>query len=270
MWTISNLLGKSRTSVRIGKFLRKDVDLGKPTSFLYHVHLGCTQRECQSSKDIVEICRSMCESRFPPGLQKNCQKQKQRWNLMPKHHLHGPMTWKANKTPEQIFEVPTPYMDDHQFKEDEDGSVGELSTVCSQIVVKCLYLARVWETRYFVVCEQACSCGYEKDRSLWQTLSTFDLLHWQHCFVGHIRIVPRLWFCRRSGRLEINIRWALVHFGESHVRTSKLDVQETDISFTRFNRDCSYFSWCRFTYGRHSRSHSGIWWLKFFIPNRTE
>ena len=31
----------------------------------------------------------------------------------------------------------------HQFKEEEIGLVGELSTVCSQIVVKCLYLARI-------------------------------------------------------------------------------------------------------------------------------
>ena len=34
-------------------------------------------------------------------------------------------------------------MDDHQFREEEIGSVGELSTVCSQIVLKCLYLARI-------------------------------------------------------------------------------------------------------------------------------
>ena len=33
-------------------------------------------------------------------------------------------------------------MDDHQFEEEEDEYVGELSTVCSQIVLKCLYLAR--------------------------------------------------------------------------------------------------------------------------------
>ena len=30
-----------------------------------------------------------------------------------------------------------------QFKEEENGSVGELCTVCSQIVLKCLYLARI-------------------------------------------------------------------------------------------------------------------------------
>ena len=34
-------------------------------------------------------------------------------------------------------------MDDQQFKEEENESVGEVSTVCSQIVVKCLYLARI-------------------------------------------------------------------------------------------------------------------------------
>ena len=33
--------------------------------------------------------------------------------------------------------------DDHQFKEEEIESVGELSTVCSQILLKCLYLPRI-------------------------------------------------------------------------------------------------------------------------------
>ena len=34
-------------------------------------------------------------------------------------------------------------MDDHQFREEENGPVAELSTVCSQTVVECLYLARI-------------------------------------------------------------------------------------------------------------------------------
>ena len=45
----------------------KDVDLGEPTSFLDHVYLGCTQRECQISKDIVDNYRSMFESRVSDG-----------------------------------------------------------------------------------------------------------------------------------------------------------------------------------------------------------
>ena len=29
------------------------VDLDEPTSFLDHVHLGCTQRECKPNEDII-------------------------------------------------------------------------------------------------------------------------------------------------------------------------------------------------------------------------
>ena len=49
----------------------------------------------------------------------------------------------ANKTTQQFFEVATSCMDDHHFKEEEIGSVGELSTVCSHIVLKYLYSARI-------------------------------------------------------------------------------------------------------------------------------
>ena len=34
-------------------------------------------------------------------------------------------------------------MDDRQFKEEENESVGELSTGCSQLVLKCPYVARI-------------------------------------------------------------------------------------------------------------------------------
>ena len=33
-------------------------------------------------------------------------------------------------------------MDDHQSREEENGSVGDLSTVCSQVVLNRLYVAR--------------------------------------------------------------------------------------------------------------------------------
>ena len=48
----------------------------------------------------------------------------------------------ANKTTQQLYKVATPCMDDHQFKE-ENESIGELSTVCSQFVLKCQYLTRI-------------------------------------------------------------------------------------------------------------------------------
>ena len=44
-------------------------------------------------------------------------------------------------------------------------SVGELSQVCSQIVLKFLYLARIGETGYSMVSEQTCTIDYEMDQS---------------------------------------------------------------------------------------------------------
>ena len=49
------------------KVLNKEVDLGEPTSFLDHVYLGCTQRQCEISKDFVDNYRTMFESRISAG-----------------------------------------------------------------------------------------------------------------------------------------------------------------------------------------------------------
>ena len=49
----------------------------------------------------------------------------------------------ANRTTPQLHKVSTPCIVDHHFKEEELKFVGELSKVWSQIVLKCLYLARI-------------------------------------------------------------------------------------------------------------------------------
>ena len=50
----------------------------------------------------------------------------------------------ANKTTQQLYKVSSPCIDDHHFiKEEEMKSIGELSHACSQIVLKCKYLARI-------------------------------------------------------------------------------------------------------------------------------
>ena len=48
-----------------------------------------------------------------------------------------------NKKTEHLYKVSTPCLDDHNFKKEELETVGEMSQVCSQIVLKCLYLARI-------------------------------------------------------------------------------------------------------------------------------
>ena len=61
----------------------------------------------------------------------------------------------ANNTTQQLYKVSTPCIDDHHFKE-ELKSVGELSKVCSQIVLK-LVLGTDWKTSYSMVSEQTCT-----------------------------------------------------------------------------------------------------------------
>ena len=52
----------------------------------------------------------------------------------------------ANKTTQQLYKVSSPCIDDHHFKEEELTSVGEVSHVCSQFVLKCLFLGTNWTT----------------------------------------------------------------------------------------------------------------------------
>ena len=61
------LAGKKQNLDPMWKVLNKEVDLGEPTSFLDHVFLGCTQRQCEISKDIVDTYRTMLESRISAG-----------------------------------------------------------------------------------------------------------------------------------------------------------------------------------------------------------
>ena len=61
------LAGKKQNLDPMWKVLNKEVDLGEPTSFLDHEYLGCTQRQCEISNDIVANNRDMFESRISAG-----------------------------------------------------------------------------------------------------------------------------------------------------------------------------------------------------------
>ena len=62
-----NLAGKEQNLDPMWKVLNKEVDLGEPTSFLDHLYLGCTHRQCEISKGFVDIWRTMFESRISAG-----------------------------------------------------------------------------------------------------------------------------------------------------------------------------------------------------------
>ena len=150
------LAGKKQDIDPMWKVLNKEVDLGEPTSFLDHVYLGCTLRQSEISKDIVDNCRTMFETRISAGgTEKLPYSENLRissWSYGTEGHAKKCMERYcelANKTTQQLYKVSTPGIDDHHFNEEELKSVGELSKVCSQIVLKGSYLARIGRPEFY-------------------------------------------------------------------------------------------------------------------------
>ena len=179
----------------------KVVDLDEPASFLDHVYFGCTQRECKPNETIIEQYTKMVESVISAGA---TEKYLCGENLR-SYEMEGHATncverccELANKKVEQLYKVSSPCFDDHQFKKKELEAVGELSEVCSHIVLKCLYLARIgrpdilWPVnklaRAVTKLTQAC------DRRLARPMSVIHHTndHRQYCHVGNTALHCRL------------------------------------------------------------------------------
>ena len=86
----------------------------------------------------------------------------------------------ANKKVEQQYKVSSPCLDDHQFKQEELGSVGELSEVCSHIFLEVLVFGTNWETKHSVVSQQACEISHKMDPGMLQTVTKAGFLHSSH------------------------------------------------------------------------------------------
>ena len=188
----------------------RNVDLDEPTSFPDHVYLGCTQRECKPNEIIIEYTK-MFEPRISAGATEKLQGWEKphaktvAWCDMEGHARKCVERYceLANKKVEQLYKVSSLCLDDHQFKQEELESVGELPVVCSQVASKCLYLARtgrldiLWSVnklaRAITKWTQAC------DRHLARLVSyihhTRD--HRQHCHVGNTAQHCRLLFISR-------------------------------------------------------------------------
>ena len=63
------------------------------------------------------------------------------WRLMQRNVWNDIVSFQKRRL-NKLYTASTPCIDDHYFKEEETKSVGELSQVCSQIVLKCFHLAR--------------------------------------------------------------------------------------------------------------------------------
>ena len=199
------LAGKKQNIDPMWKVLNKEVDLGEPTSFLVHVYLGCTQRKCEISKDIVDSYRTMFESRSSAGrsgrlpYSENCRIPS--WSYDVECHAKKCVERYcelATKTTQQLYKVSTPCIDDHHFKEEEMTSVGELPQVCSQIVLEYLYLARIgrpdilWSVNKLArsITQWTKACDKRLNRLISYIRHTCE--YKQYCYLGNIAKQCRL------------------------------------------------------------------------------
>ena len=152
--TIQNWLERNRTSTQCWKYFFERRWFGRtdliPWPCLFGMHsktIWNKRRYC-----IVDNYRDMFESKIFAGAaeklpySEKCGTNVSSWSYDVEGHAKnfGERYFElANKTTQQLYKVATPCLDDHQFKEEEVGSVGELSKVCSHIFLKCLNLARI-------------------------------------------------------------------------------------------------------------------------------
>ena len=144
--------GRKENMAPMWKKLMKHVDPGEPMSFLDHVYLECTQRECRPTKITLrntercsnhEFLREQLRNylRGRETSRKNSRLAIRYGRSRDKSAWEDIATWRFKKT-EQLHKISTPCLNDHNFKKDGLETVGEFTKVCSQIELKCLYLAR--------------------------------------------------------------------------------------------------------------------------------
>ena len=149
----------------------------------------------------------------------------------------------ANKTTQQLYKVSTPCIDDHHFKEQEMKSVGELSQVCPQIVLKCLYLARIgrpdilWLVNKFArsITKWTKSCDKRLNRLISDIHHTCE--YKQYCHVGNTAKQCRLGLFQGSdfeGNLEdsksISGETLCIFGRHTFVPISRMSKKQTTVS----------------------------------------
>ena len=169
MWRISNSVKRNRTFIGLGKsswrcwFGRTNIIPCLHLLGLHSKRMKNQQRNCWQFSTIS----AGATGKLPSSVRLNANISTWSYDMggHAKKYVERYCEL-ANETTQQPYKVSTPCLDDRQFKEEEWWSVGELSKVCSELVLKCLYLARIgrpdilwsWNklARAATICTRAC------------------------------------------------------------------------------------------------------------------
>ena len=177
------LAGKKQNIDPMWNVLNKEVDLGEPTSFFDHENLGCTQRQCERRKDIVDNYRTMFKSRISAGATENYHARKiwvslrgpTIWKDMPRNVWNGSVSWQTGRLNNCAKYLLHASMTITSKKKNWNPW-----EKCQKYALKLFWNAKLgtyWTTRYSKVSEQTCTMDHKMDQSLWQRITSFDLFH---------------------------------------------------------------------------------------------
>ena len=186
------------------------------------------------------------------------------WHGWSCKEMCGAILWVANRTILQLNKVSAPCIDVHHFEE-EMKSVGELSQVCFQIVLKCWYLARIgrpdilWSVNKLArsITKWTKACDKRLNRMISYIHHTCEFK--QCCYVGNTANNAD-GDCFKTPILREILRIQNPHqeehcaFWKSYVCTNQLDVQETNFSLAQFNSIRNHLFGRRIEIRRYSRS----------------
>ena len=181
------LAGKKQNINPMWKILNTEVDLEEPTSFLDHVSgmysktMWNKQRYCWQLQNHVWI-QNFCRSNWKiTMLGKSAYLFVVLWHARSCQEMVERYCELAKRTTQQLYKVSTPCIDDHHFKEEELKSVGELSKVCSQIVLKCFF----WHVLEDLIFYGQWTDWHDRSQN-GPNLVTHDYLAWYLTFITHV------------------------------------------------------------------------------------
>ena len=151
MWMTSNWLERNKTLIRCGKYkIKKSIWENQHLSLIMYFW-GCTQRQCgNKSRYCWQLQNHVWIQNFRGENWKTSMFREFScffvvlWYGRSCQEMCGTILWVSKQddstTLQSIYSM---HRWPSLFKEEELKSVGELSKACSQIVLKCLYLARI-------------------------------------------------------------------------------------------------------------------------------
>ena len=147
------MAGKKQNIGPMWKVLNKEVDLGEPTSFLDHVFLGClgcTRRQCEVSKDCWQLQNHVWIANFRGDNWKTSILWECSyffvvfWNGRSRKEMCGAILWGGKQDDTTTLQCNFFMYWWPPFQRERNKICWRIVTsACSQIVLKCFYLARI-------------------------------------------------------------------------------------------------------------------------------